>query len=165
MFHFFYPHYTEKQFYQPLNMHKVLAYWIKNILVNDSTPTNSVATITLPFDFMAYQGGLGNSGTAVPGSSGVADFKSITSYCSLRWLLGQHWQVRMNPLWAQGGALRFSFVQRESVRYHLIQPEAIREHHPEGVTMMTEAGGWLLVFQFIKKNGFGLEEWTAILNM
>ena len=165
MFHFFYPHHTEKQFYQPLNMHKVLAYWIKDILGNDSTPADSVATITLPFDFMVYQGGLGDSGMAVPGNSGVTGFKSITSYSSLNWLLGQHWQVRMNSLWAQGGALRFSFVQRESVRYHLIQPEAIREHHPEGVTMMTETGGWLLEFQFIKKNGFGLEEWTAILNM
>ena len=157
--------YTEKQLHQPLNMHKVLAYWIKDILGNSSIPAHSVATISLPFDFLVYQGGLAGSGVTGKGSSGVAGFKIITSYSSLNWLLGQRWQVRIAPHWKKGKAVQFSFVERESVRYRLTQPETIREHHPGGTTMATKSGSGMLVFQFRKMNGRGLQEWAAILNM
>ena len=161
----FYLCYTEKQLQEPLNMHKVLAYRIKNILGNNSIPALHTATITLPFDYLLYKAGLADSGMAVKGTSGAVGFKTITSYHSLNWLLGQHWQVRVGPHWRQGETLHFSFVELKSVRYRLSKPEAIVEHQPGGVTMTTKTGSGMLLFQFKKMNGRGREEWADILNM
>ena len=144
----FYLHYTEKQLHEPLNMHKVLAYRIKDILGNNSIPALHVATITLPFDSLVYQAGLADSGVAVKGTGDAPGFKSITSYSSLNWLLGEHWQVRVGPEWRQGKTLHFSYVELESVRYCFSKPEAIVEHHPGDVTMTTKTGSGTLMLQF-----------------
>lgn len=145
-------------------MHKDLAYQIKNALGNSSIPAPFVITISLPFDFLVYQGGLADSGMPAQGSNSAASFKAISSYSSLEWLLGQYWQVRIAPHWKMGKAIQFSYVQRESVRYRLTQPEMIREHHPGGATVTTNSSS-VLVFQFKKMDGHGLEQWAAILNM
>ena len=145
-------------------MHKVLAYQIKSILGNSSIPAPFVVTIRLAFDFLVYQGGLADSGMVAQGSNSGAGFKAISSYSSLEWLLGQYWQVRIAPHWRKGSAIQFSYVQRESVRYRLTHPETIREYHPGGATVTTNSSS-VLVFQFKKMDGHGLEQWATILNM
>ena len=155
--------YTVVDAYSPLDHHKVLRNEIKAQLSKiPFTNTSLIWRIELPFDQLAFYGGLGRVGDIYkdPGHS-PSELYKIHSYNQLRFLLGPFWHVKVLHYHKDPSDVTFLYINLESVKYYLKKGFSIVEEYPDSIFLSKKTD--TLVFEFTKLVGLGYEKWQSII--